>query len=105
MCFFERNLMNNPLSFSSVKLDLFSRDGLGLKSASGFMVEAGDKHYLITNWHVLSGRDLSTPGPQEPAATPYLLKTSIHSYGGQGEERAPLSWGAWKRITLPLYDR
>lgn len=96
--------MNNLLSYSSVKLDLFSKDGLRLKSASGFVVEAGDKHYLITNWHVLSGRDFPARGSQEPAATPYLLKTSIHSYGGQGEKRAPLSWGGWKRITVPLYD-
>jgi hypothetical protein len=33
-----------------------------------------------------------------------LLKTSIHSYGGEGEQRAPLSWGPWHRITIPLYD-
>jgi hypothetical protein len=96
--------MDNLLSYSSVKLDLFSRDGSRLKSASGFVIQAGDKHYIITNWQILSGRDFLTPEPQEPAATPYLLKTSIHGYGGQGEQRAPLSWGAWQRITVPLYD-
>jgi hypothetical protein len=96
--------MGNPLSFSSVKLDLFSKDGLRLKSASGFVVETENKHYIITNWHILSGKDFPVRDQQEIAPTPYLLKTSIHNYGGQGEHRAPLSWGAWHKVTIPLYD-
>jgi hypothetical protein len=81
--------MNNPLSFSSLRLDRFSKDGVRLKPASGFVVEAGGRYYLITNWHVLSGRDISAPGRQEPVIEPYTLKTSIHTNGGQGEKSAP----------------
>jgi hypothetical protein len=43
--------MNNLLSFSSVKVDLFSKDNVRLKPASGFVVEVGNQYYLITNWH------------------------------------------------------
>jgi len=57
--------MNNPLSYSSIKLDLFAKDGARLKPASGFVVEAGSQYYLITNWHVISGRDIPAPGQQE----------------------------------------
>jgi hypothetical protein len=96
--------MNNPLSFSSVKLDLFTKDGTRLKSASGFMVEAGDRYYLITNWHVLSGRDITSHGPDGPGVEPFILKTSLHIFGGDGENSFPLSWGQWKRITAQLYD-
>ena len=42
--------MNNLLSFSSVKVDLFSKDNVRLKPASGFVVEVGNQYYLITNW-------------------------------------------------------
>jgi hypothetical protein len=90
--------MNNPLSFSSVRLDLFSKADVRLKPASGFVVEAGNQYYLITNWHVVSG------GQQESRMKPYLLKTSVHIYGGAGEKRAPLSMGVRKRITVQLYD-
>jgi hypothetical protein len=90
--------MNNPLSYSSLRLELFSRDGLRLKPASGFVVDAGEQHYLVTNLHVLA------PETQDSETAPFVLKTSVHSYGGQGEKRVPLFAGMWQRITVPLYD-
>ncbi len=96
--------MNNPLSYSSIKLDLFSKDGVHLKPASGFVVEAGNRYYLITNWHVVSGRDIPAPRQQEHVIEPYTLKTSLHIHRGEGEKSAPLSIGMRKRITVPLYD-
>ena len=96
--------MNNPLSYSSLKLELFAEDGSRLKSASGFVFEAGAKYYLITNWHVVSGQDISASGLQEPVIKPHILKTAVHTYAGQGEKSAPLSRGVRKRITVQLYD-
>jgi hypothetical protein len=96
--------MNNPLSFSSIKLDLFSKDGTRLKPASGFVIEADNRLYLITNWHVVSGRNILTTELSEPAIEPYILRTSLHIYGGEGENNFPLSWGQRKRITVQLYD-
>jgi hypothetical protein len=96
--------MNNLLSYSSLKLDLFSKDGTRLKPASGFVVEAGASYYLITNWHVLSGREISASMRQESVIQPYTLKTSIHTYGGQGEKSDPPSRGVRQRITVQLYD-
>jgi hypothetical protein len=96
--------MNNPLSFSSLKLDLFSKDGLRLKSASGFVVEVRQQYYLITNRHIISSGD-STGEKQEPIAEPYLLKTFLHIHGGQGEKTIPLPMGMRKRVTIPLYDK
>ena len=84
--------MNNPLSYSSLKLDVFSKDGVQLKSASGFAVEAGNQRYLITNRHVVSS------GPQEPVSEPYILKTSLRIHGGMGEAIRR------QRITFQLYD-
>jgi hypothetical protein len=100
----EKDCMNNRLSFSSVKLDLFSKEGIRLKHASGFVLESGNKYYIITNWHVLSGRQLSAHEPPEPVVKPSILKTTIHLYSGEGENSFPLFMGMRKRITLPLYD-
>ena len=96
--------MNNPLSFSSVKLDLFSRDGVRLKPASGFVVEAGNHYYLITNWHVVSGRDIHTDEQQESIVKPCTVKTSVHIRGVAGEKNDVFSVGARKKITVQLYD-
>ena len=96
--------MNNPLSYSSVKLDVFSKDGVRLKPASGFVIEAKNQYYLITNRHVVSGRDIAAPGQQEPVIKPFTLKTSIHIHGGTGERSDPFSKGIRKGTTIHLYD-
>jgi len=88
--------MNNLLSFSSVKLDFFSEDGVQLKPASGFVMETDNQYYLITNWHVVAD--------EEQDIKPCVLKTSIHIHGGAGEKRAPLWMGVRKKITVSLYD-
>jgi hypothetical protein len=90
--------MNNLLSFSSVRLDRFTKDGTRLKPSSGFVLEADNRYYLITNLHVLSGMD------KESSLEPYFLKTFIHSHWGEGEKRFPFSMGRRQRITVPLYD-
>jgi trypsin-like peptidase len=90
--------MTNLLSFSSVKLDLLSRDGGRLKPASGFVIGVDHQDYLITNWHIVSGAQ------QELGMKPYLLKTSVHIHGGAGEKAAPLWMGVWKKINVQLYD-
>jgi hypothetical protein len=44
--------------FSSTALFIIPRvNGIGLGSATGFLWYVGGKHYLVTNWHVLSGRN------------------------------------------------
>lgn len=96
--------MNNPLSYSSLKLELFSRDNVRQASASGFVLEAGSRFYLVTNLHVLTGRDASAGEPQRSESEPYLLKTSLHLYDGYAHKAVPFYAGMRKKITIPLYD-
>jgi hypothetical protein len=95
--------MNNWLSFSSTKLDLFSKEGVRLKSASGFVLEVGNQYYLITNWHVVSGRDISARDVHQPALEPYTVRTALQTYV-TGEENDLFSRGLWNKITIQLYD-
>lgn len=96
--------MNKLLSFTSVKLDLFSRAGTHLQPASGFLLETGSRFYLITSLHVLSGRYPGTSEREDLTHEPYVLKLAIHSHYGEDENSFPLSMGNRQRITLPLYD-
>src|SRR5215216_158704 len=96
--------MNNPLSFCSLKLDFFSKEGVRLKPASGFVLEVGRRYYLITNRHVVCSRDTSQDLQEDAATEPYTLKTTIHIHMGEGETRVPLHMGMRKKITIPLYD-
>src|SRR5258706_12720212 len=96
--------MNNPLSYSSLRLDLFSKHGTCLKPTSGFVIESVNHYYLVTNWHAVSGRDISAPVRQESVIKPYILKTAIHTYGGRGEKSDPPQMGFRRRITVQLYD-
>ena len=75
-----------------------------MKSASGFIVKAGNQYYLVTNWHVVSDGDIDTDGQQEPVRKPYLPKTWVHMHEGIGEKHVPPSMGMRKRITVQLYD-
>jgi hypothetical protein len=93
--------MNNPLSYSSVKLELFSKEGKHLRSASGFLLEAGSRYYLITNRHVICGGE----GQPEPMVKAHALRTSLHCHEGEGEMPFPLSQGLRQRITVSLYDK
>ena len=77
----------DPLSFTSLYLKLFAR-GHQISTATGFVVEHKGRNFLITNWHVLSGRDPETEQPlcKETAAIPdeiriaHNLKRAIGSW-------------------------
>lgn len=52
----------DPLSVRSLFLEiLYNNEVLG--SATGFIVEFNNNYYLVTNWHVVSGKDPSTNEP------------------------------------------
>ena len=96
--------MNNLLSFSSVRLDRFSKEGGHLKSASGFIVKTDNQYYLVTNWHVVSGRDFLTRELPESGVEPATLKISLHLRNGEDEKSAPVTMGIWQRLSIELYN-
>jgi hypothetical protein len=67
------------------------------------VVAAGDHYYLITNWQVVSGRDIRTRELLEPGLEPYTLTTSVHIRSGEGENAFPLTIGPWKKLSIELY--
>lgn len=69
----------DPLSLSSLLIESVSK-GQNLARATGFVVESKGKPYLITNWHVLSGRNPETNKPLHPSgAVPGQIRIDHHS--------------------------
>jgi hypothetical protein len=69
----------DPLSARSLYLSaLKGNEKLG--SATGFIVSRGEVHYLVTNWHVVTGRSPQDDRPMHPEGkTPDALLISHHS--------------------------
>ncbi len=59
-----KQIHNHPFSGSACHLTLLSRpegvDPYVLSGASGFIWEKNNEYYLITNWHVVTGRNYQT---------------------------------------------
>lgn len=91
--------MNVPMIArpSVASLLLFGRvNGNDLSNATGFIVSHGDQHYLVTNWHVATGRRTDNGTPLSPtAALPDELGI-VHNVAG--------SLGNWDTKLEPLYD-
>jgi hypothetical protein len=85
----------DPLSFSSVFLEpLFGNTQLGI--ATGFVWEHENSHFLLTNWHVVTGLNPQTKQPiSENGTTPDFLRIWLHTV-----ERL----GKWESYDLRLFD-
>jgi hypothetical protein len=85
----------DPLSVRSLYL-IQIKDNQALGMATGFIVQKANKYYLITNWHVVSGRNPETDQVQHPSGqTPDALY--IWHHGKQ--------LGSWHRHKEELYDK
>jgi hypothetical protein len=68
----------DPLSTTSLYLKL-NVNGLLLSTATGFVVEHRQRYFLVTNWHVLSGRHPDTDAPlSKTAALPDEVRIAHH---------------------------
>lgn len=69
----------DPLSLVSLRLELLS-GGCPLGCATGFVIKWNDKAYLITNWHVLSGKHRETNATLSPTGDiPDEVRINHHS--------------------------
>lgn len=85
----------DPLSLPSLMITV-RVNGHVLSSATGFVVAKNDRHFLITNWHVVSGRHPETNKVISPTGgIPDELWIMHHVKGGLG---------TWGPFSIPLYD-
>lgn len=85
----------DPLSCSSLRVEPFFQEH-PLATATGFTVVVGERSYLITNWHVVSGRDADTGACLDRnAAIPDRLVVWFHQKG---------ALGAWRSVSISLFS-
>jgi hypothetical protein len=71
-------LLLDPLSVTSLYLKLLAR-GHELYTGTGFVVRYGDRMYLVTNHHILGGRDVRTgKALSSTAALPDEVRIAHH---------------------------
>ena len=84
----------DPLSATSIRLQPLFND-IKLAVATGFTIKHNGMFYLITNWHVATGRDADTKSClNKNAAIPNKLVASFHSK----------TLGKWIDKEIPLID-
>lgn len=89
-------LLFHPLSLTSLKLTVLNGDRI-LSTATGFVVKYAEKFFLVTNWHVVTGRHADTGAclDEKYAAVPDRLAVDYHPSD---------SFGRWRRIIHPLFE-
>jgi hypothetical protein len=90
-----KTVLIDPLSTRSLRIQT-SVGTKPLTSATGFIVEKGPEKFLITNWHILSGRDPDTGAPESPTAGIPDAVHIVHHVKGQ--------LGAWVALSEPLHE-
>jgi hypothetical protein len=74
-------------AFSLVTVPIEVRaNGKTMGNATGFIWKRGAQHYLITNWHVVSGRNAQTgeqEAPVQPEELRVLFNLRIQDFGKQ----------------------
>jgi hypothetical protein len=85
----------DPLSGHSLLISQVA-SGQEIGRATGFVIERGSRQYLITNWHVVTGRSSQT-GRIRRSDKRVPDQLAVHFHG-------PELGKIWIRRPLPLYD-
>lgn len=89
-----RQIKIDPLSIRSLHIELLAL-GRSIGVATGIICKSNERNWLVTNWHVLSGRSPQTGQPQHPkGAIPDQVRIAHHS----------TKLGTWKLIDETLLD-
>lgn len=90
--------MIDNLSMTSVLIEpTFNETRLGY--ATGFVLREGNKNFLATNWHVVTGRDSTTDQVLDKKGA--LPNSLIVWFNTKPQEQNTI---AWKEVKLPLYE-
>ena len=73
------DLVSDLFSTSTILIETFGAEGKRLCQATAFFYGgANGRLHLVTNWHVVTGRDPNTPSQSSTGAVPLVLRCRIH---------------------------
>lgn len=91
-----KQIFIDPLSCISLYLECFFR-GTAIGGGTGFIVAYNGANYLVTNWHVVTGRDLNTGEPMSTSGVADPDTIGIWHHDAK-------KFGSWHRKDEPLID-
>jgi hypothetical protein len=89
-------ILIDPLSCVPLQLECFLRGNL-IGTGTGFVIIYGGTNYLITCWHVVTGRHSATGKPMATTGVADLDAVGIWYHDAK-------RLGSWRQITEPLID-
>lgn len=89
-------------SLVAVHIEALANDHI-LANATGFVISAHGINILVTNWHVLAGRDATTGQPlsKETCAVPNFIRVRFHSRRLLQQGTGKISY---QQHLFPLYE-
>lgn len=100
--------MPSPVEISAVKLEcLHCESGVNgtetsLGTATGSFFVRNEKSYLVTNWHVLTGRRPYAPNKSETGAVVTHLRVFHHDFEKDSQDRTVISRLAYKSFDIEI---
>jgi len=80
-------------------IEVLDSNGMVLSHATGFFYRQGENsNYIITNWHVVTGREPTNPTHSPTAAIPTHLKMKVHERVGENQ----INTGSVYEMTIPI---
>lgn len=90
-------------SLTTAPVRVFNAASKHLATATSFFYEAADSQlFLITNWHVVTGRDPTKPSYSETGAIPNLLKIKVHKKQDKVDGKKNIVVSAISEIPIPI---
>ena len=99
--------LKEQINFIPLRLELLF-EGQSIGIATGFHYKRGQKFYLVTNWHVVSGKDPATGKccDEKTASVPDSIRLGLPKILATGVTgpNGPASTYGWREAVIPLYQ-
>jgi len=90
----------NFLSLTTVPIEIIAQNDQVVGKATGFFYKSeSGSLYLVTNWHVVTGRQPSNPKFSEKGAIPAILRCRVHM---RQEEKRIIRLNQLKELSVPI---
>jgi hypothetical protein len=98
--------MYNNTSLAVVPLRVKGVSGQTLSVATGFWYRRSqtEQPYLITNWHVVTGREPASPSRSRNGAVPVSISTSVHAEMGESADGPLIHPAVTVNVTLAINE-
>ena len=90
-------------SLTTAVTQAFNSQGTALSTATSFFYETGSSElFLITNWHVVTGRNPPNPSKSKTGAVPCYIKVRVHRKQKKTDGKPNIVISDLHEVSLPI---